>query len=391
MIPLLKKLVKIDTTNPPGRNYGKIVDVLEKECRKRGLKTKRVKAPHELWADPNGDERINLLAEWDVGAKQWLHLNGHYDVVPVTNNWKTEPFKPVLKGDKLYGRGAWDDKAQFAVYLQAIKELKAEGIKPKVNIQISFVPDEETGGKAGFLYLVNQKLVKADYAVGEGYPGTVFQATGKGTLHMRVSVKGKSAHAAHIHTEDNINAFERAMPMITEFQKLKQKIVKRKSTYPVMTKGDEFATMMIGGEVRGGNKVNTVPDIFTFTIDRRYLPEEDSRHIKKELLDIIKKARAKDKQLKIEVEIMGFTKPVKKSKRLIQTRMASAIKKVHGVKGKGIMICGGTDMNILSQKGIPAIGHSPVGANEHADDEWVSVKSLEKTKDVFKELIKSWR
>jgi len=48
-------------------------------------------------------------------------------------------------------------------------------------------------------------------------------------------------------------------------------------------------------------------------------------------------------------------------------------------------------MNILSQKGIPAIGHSPVGANEHADDEWVSVKSLEKTKDVFKELIKSWR
>ena len=126
MLSFLKLLVNIDTSNPPGDNYDRVIDILETKCIDLGLKTRRVVPPKHLWSSSIGSERINLLAEWDSGSKEWLHLNAHYDVVPPTKNWKTDPFKLVIKGDKAYGRGAYDVKCQFVVYLFAIKELQEQ-------------------------------------------------------------------------------------------------------------------------------------------------------------------------------------------------------------------------------------------------------------------------
>ncbi|MBM3253496.1 MAG: hypothetical protein FJZ16_04515, partial [Candidatus Omnitrophica bacterium] len=90
VIELTKRLVSIPTVNPPGENYERIVDLLEKTCEEIGLKTKRIRVPDnklKKYGISKGSKRISLVARWDVGSKKTLHINGHYDVVPSTENW----------------------------------------------------------------------------------------------------------------------------------------------------------------------------------------------------------------------------------------------------------------------------------------------------------------
>ena len=65
-------------------------------------------------------KRVNLFATLKAkkpNGKKSIILSGHTDVVPVTKNWSTDPFKATIKEDKLYGRGACDMKGFIACTL----------------------------------------------------------------------------------------------------------------------------------------------------------------------------------------------------------------------------------------------------------------------------------
>ncbi len=113
-------------------------------------------------------------------------------------------------------------KGNIASVLFALKALKDCGIKPKINIQLSFTPDEETGGRTGLGYLVEKGLVKADYAMSEGCSGNYISIGNKGVLWAEIEVIGKSAHGSMPHK--GVNSFERMNMLVSELQKLKNKI-----------------------------------------------------------------------------------------------------------------------------------------------------------------------
>ncbi|MBU0759127.1 MAG: M20/M25/M40 family metallo-hydrolase, partial [Candidatus Omnitrophica bacterium] len=183
VVSLIARLVEIPTVNPPGDNYETMACLLEKRCRAIGLRTKKYFTPEEIlhrFGVTEGSRRVSLVADWTVGAKKTLHITSHYDVVPATDKWKTDPYKAVVKGNKIYARGSEDMKGNIASVLFALEAIKRCGMSPAINLQVSFTPDEETGGRTGLGYLVDKGLVRADYAMSEGYSGKYISMGNKG-------------------------------------------------------------------------------------------------------------------------------------------------------------------------------------------------------------------
>lgn len=79
-------------------------------------------------------------------AKETIAFYAHYDGQPVDPaQWATPPWQPVVKGDRLYGRSASDDKAPIIGFLAALDALRAAGIAPTVNLKFLFEGEEEAG------------------------------------------------------------------------------------------------------------------------------------------------------------------------------------------------------------------------------------------------------
>src|SRR6188472_1327906 len=143
LVALLQRMVRLPTVNPPGHGYEAFVADLQEVLAGYGYATEVHYAPTELAPLGEGLPRPNLIGTLN-GDGPLVHLNGHYDVVPVGNDWTTDPFGGELKDGNLYGRGAADMKSGLAAQIIAVEALRKLGIKP--NVHQSAVPDEETVG-----------------------------------------------------------------------------------------------------------------------------------------------------------------------------------------------------------------------------------------------------
>jgi acetylornithine deacetylase/succinyl-diaminopimelate desuccinylase-like protein len=98
----------------------------------------------------------------------WPHvmIYGHYDVQPPDplELWKTSPFEPVIKGERIYGRGTADNKGPLMVHIAAVARLLEKN--PDFPLRITFVVEgeEEIGSKNFKTFLLaNQDKLRADF------------------------------------------------------------------------------------------------------------------------------------------------------------------------------------------------------------------------------------
>ncbi|GAA0376426.1 dipeptidase [Bacillus horti] len=140
-----------------------------------------------------------VYGEWlKAEGKPTVLIYGHYDVQPVDplHLWDTPPFEPAIRDEKLYARGASDDKGQVFMHIKAIEALlKTEGTLP-VNVKFCIEGEEEIGSVNldQFVEQYKDKL-KADVLV---ISDTTLYAKGKpaicyglrGLCGMQIDVKG---------------------------------------------------------------------------------------------------------------------------------------------------------------------------------------------------------
>jgi succinyl-diaminopimelate desuccinylase len=390
----LQDLVRIPTTNPPGENYADVVAVMEAKLKSLNMTTQVVRVPDDVvqrtLPDCDGYPRFNLIGRWDVGAQKTLHFNAHYDVVPVSGNWKFGPFEPKIEDGWLYGRGSSDMKGCIAACVFAIQAAQEAGITPKVNVEVSFTADEEIGGVLGAGYVVKQGLVKPDYAiVCEGGSEKNIGYGHNGVIWFNVTVHGKAAHASR--PERGINAFENAAALVMELQKLKKALSQKSRVFETESGKTLRPTVNVGGVfgVGAGAKVNTVPAQASFTIDRRVTPSEKSRDAEREIRDAIAAAKKKIKGLRVDAETFMRIDPctVPPSSELPQA-FARAVKDVRGGKPQFGVTTGFTDMHFFAVDGnVPTIGYGCGGKNAHGVDERVEIKNLIETAQVYAEFM----
>ena len=211
LVALLQRLIRIPTVNPPGECYEEFVADFKSVLDELGYATEVHYAPPELAPLGQGLPRPNLIGKLE-GDGPLVHLNGHYDVVPVGNDWTQDPFGGELVDGKIYGRGAADMKSGLAAQIIAVEALRRAGLKP--NVHQSAVPDEETVGvrNAGMGWLVEQGLLQGDAVIITEPFGPDGVGIGhKGAIWGEITVHGKQAHGSA--PQLGVNAIELDGPL----------------------------------------------------------------------------------------------------------------------------------------------------------------------------------
>src|SRR3990170_2671462 len=213
-IKLLKDLISIDTSVPPGLNYEKAMDYLEPLFKQVGFETQKIHIPKE-YADGN-EGRVNLLAHRRHPGKPRLIFYSHIDTVPA-QGW--DAFSPRIENGKIYGRGAGDMKGGIAALLLGLEGIKQKTLNYDTSVMIT--TDEEVGQAGQIRYLGNflQPLSGVYFFDLDSSFGHVVVAS-LGAIQMDIKVKGKSVHSGLAHLGEN--AVEKANLLINALMSLKQ-------------------------------------------------------------------------------------------------------------------------------------------------------------------------
>ncbi len=395
MIGTLQRLVRIPTVNPPGENYDVITASLVNELTAAGLTTKRFTIARELLrrtlpSDQHGYPRYNVLGKLAApGAKKTIHFNAHYDVVPVSGDWRHgSPFSATVDHGWIYGRGTSDMKGSMASLLLALRALRATGIVPKMNIEVSFTADEETDSELGTGWLVRQAPINPDYAiVMEGGERGAVCCGHNGVVWLEVTVHGRAAHGSQ--PDQGINALEKMSALVVALERYKKTLARRnfvtpegRSMQPTINVGGVFAS-------GPGGKINTVPAEARFSIDRRVLAVENHAAAERELRAFLTTAARSIPQCRITITKVSenfscFSPPTHP----FFAAMAGSVTKVRRAKTTFNVSTGFNDMHFFAHyRKIPTIGYGPGGDDYHAVNERASVRDLVNTAKIYADLL----
>jgi succinyl-diaminopimelate desuccinylase len=331
LIDTLRRMVRVNTSNPPGLNYDRLADVTEPIFKSFGFKTERVISPFERIADiklPLQGDRVNLVATKETGRPP-VTIYAHMDVVPAEGKWTHDPFGGEVSGGKIWGRGTLDMKGEAACLLNALKVMNDLGVSPVFDLNVLFCTDEEIGFYPGVYYLAQRGYVKGHVMWLETGSQEPLQAgSSAGMLDTEITITGKSAHSGR--NWAGVNAIEEAIPILDELYALKKKIQSRPSADK--SRMTENGLVPLTGLfnidiIRAGVKSNIVPDTCTIVTNRRYLSEEKYEEVVKELDGAIARGRQSSRALDVKVEHRHCYRPV-----VIDTNTTCAIRarKVRG-------------------------------------------------------------
>ena len=116
----------------------------------------------------------------EIGSgEELLGILGHVDVVPAGSGWETDPFEPVIKDGRIYGRGSSDDKGPTVAAYFAIKLLRELGVEFNKRIHLIVGTDEESGWQCMDYYFQHAEMPDfgfspdADFPIINGEKGNV--------------------------------------------------------------------------------------------------------------------------------------------------------------------------------------------------------------------------
>ncbi len=370
---LLADLVRIPSDNPPGDLAGaaakaaRLLDGL-------GFTVESHPVPADLVRANGMVSAANLIVRKRFGPGPTIALNAHGDVVPPGEGWTKDPYGAQVVDGWMYGRGVAVSKSDFATYAFAL--LALEATKPtKGTVELHLTYDEEVGGEIGPGHLLKAGLSKPDLVICAGFSYAVVAAH-NGCLHLEITVRGRSAHAASPDT--GIDALEAASHVLSTLYAWRKGLAARVSKVA----GIGAAQMTIG-LIKGGINTNVVPDAVTLRLDRRMIPEEDPAAVEAELQEVISKAGQAFPKTTVEVRRILLARPLTATPE--SRKIADVLaKRASEVLGEAIAVTGVplyTDARHYAEAGIPTVlyGAGPrsiLEANAHRADERLKLDDL---------------
>ncbi len=388
IVELTCRLVSVDTTVPPGRNYPKISQLIAGELKDLGVTPtvsyipeatiRRRTDPEVGLKGPRPNVYTTLKGEHDGPS---ILLNGHVDVVPAqTEGWSSDPFQPAIRKGMIFGRGAADMKGSDACMIYSLKALVETGVHFNGSITPTFTTDEEVGGYTGVNYFIDKHVIRkdTDYCVSTDSGIEALNIASLGDTEFLITVRGKSAHSGRGWT--GVNAVEYAATLIERLKQLGREVGKRRSRIPAepvygnrWMRPGLYITI-----VKGGIKGNIIPDTCEILVDRRFIPEENAAKVQREVAKVVREF-ARETGLKVSMRpILGYSPMMTPPNHRLARVMRKAAKRVLGRDAPPRGSQGSTDMAAVSQLGVPVavLGATRSDSNIHGVDEHVRINDL---------------
>ena len=328
----------------------------------------------------------NLYSKLGKSSPNFCYA-GHTDVVPPGNvkQWTINPFKPIVKNNKLIGRGASDMKASIACFVSAVSKFKNKNKSFKGSISLLITGDEEgiavNGTKRVVKYL-KRKREKINFCI-VGEPtnpnklGEMIKIGRRGSLTGRLTVIGSQGHVAYPHRANNPSN-----TMIKILKKIKD-LKLDKGTKNFQASNLEITKINIDN-----NADNVIPGSADAVFNIRFNDKHSSKSLKRKLNKIFKKVTKSNKsRFKVNYEVSGeafLTRP-NKTTYMVQ----NAIKKITGIKPK-LSTSGGTSDARFIRNIAPCLEFGLVGKTMHKIDESVSVSDLKKLTKIYENILLSY-
>lgn len=298
----------------------------------------------------------NLVVEVGQGSQRVV-INTHLDVVPESEKSRC---KGTVKDGKVYGRGSADAKAAAAVMMSLIiKLLKNESVLTK-KVIFEFVSDEEVSGENGTGALVSK--YPADWCIfGEPMDGNRICYGSKAIFSQKLTFHGIPGHGSR--PWEGKNAILCAAKFIT--------YLTSQELFDYETLGKE-ATTVTPSIIRGGTKINQIPELCELKVDVR----RPATVSEEEILVAFEKSM-KDIDCKILRETTSRVPPVytDPNSELVQT-LVKETEKVVGEKPELYIATGSSDAVFYAPTGVQVVEFGPRGKNWHGPEEYVEIQGL---------------
>lgn len=389
---LTSELVRAKGVNPPG-DVTEVAGVIREWLSERGFSP-------EVKEYERG--KPNVIARAGSG-RPTLILNGHTDVVPPgdESRWRYPPFSGKVVDGRVFGRGAADMKGGLAVLMAVFAELgPAVEREGSGSLVLAATADEEVGGGAGVKALVEDGALAGDAAIVAEPTGFDTICIGeKGLCQVRLVARGVPAHGSLPLLGDNailklIRAVGRAQEVVEELNRdlrppdeLRDALRDSARAYMEGARapglGEEDFTRAVGsisfnpGVIRGGSKINVVPDLAELELDMRLPPGSSPGQVIGRLREALSGLA--------EVEAIGTSEPNYTPLGEAIVRLVGEGVEALGARPRHIIMTGATDGRHLRARGVPTVIYGPGRLTvAHSYNEYVEVSDLANTYAVIR-------
>ena len=189
LIALCAKLIQTPSENPPGDST-EITEFVKGYLVENGLAVDIHEAHSNMY---------NIISSYGNETGKKLIYCGHTDVVPVGDleKWDFPPLLGEVRDGYLLGRGASDMKAGLGGLIFSVIMMKRLGIELTGQVTLAIVPDEETGGRYGVPWILENGLIEGDGCL-IAEPSSTYNPTigQKGSFAFELEVFGEPGHGS---------------------------------------------------------------------------------------------------------------------------------------------------------------------------------------------------
>jgi acetylornithine deacetylase len=333
------------------------------------------------------------------GKGKSLILNAHIDTVSAEplSSWKHDPFGGRLAENRIFGRGAADDKGDLASVLMAVKAIKESGVQLAGDLIVESVIGEETDGN-GTLSCCDRGY-KADGAivVDSIEPSDSVVVAQAGVTYFGLKVKGRSTHLCQKFTlDEGVSAIDK-MRVILDGLEIFQKERQTLQDPDYLPKVPIIGVTMISGG--GKHSRSTFPEECSVEVEYDYfateIGEENNDYpVRDRITKRIRSIEKEDKWLEehgSSIEWLASILPTTIDKK--HPLVTTLAKNVESVAGNvtTVPIATSTDARHFQWvAATPVVSWSCGGDNAHGIDESVAIGDLIRGTKILASTILDW-